>query len=340
MPPLSAWTRDRALMTGADCSLWLTRPPWRAGLLSVTLVLCLGPLPARADDVMAASQAYSQAQEAELAEQFGRAAELFELANRIAPAAPALRSAVRARLSAGQLAQAAEGAEELLRVYPGDADSASLANEVLDQARPELGRLSVHCSEACSLVVDGLAATTHAAVNHVVYLSAGDHQLRAALADGNKVERILTLVAGATMTITLSSEPPPTLPDEPVPSDAPPAPPSVRVEPPAKKPSISPVVFYVSAATTAAVGGITLWSYWDLVSARDDYRATPTRAGFDDGEGKDTRTTVLGALTGALLATTGVLAFLTDWHDADHAEPTVSVIVTRQFASFSVSGRF
>src|SRR3954451_24716015 len=84
-------------------------------------VLTASPRTARADDVSGAANAFSRAQKAELSADFAAAAELYELADSLAPAPEALRSALRARKSAGQLEIAAVRAEELMERYPTDA---------------------------------------------------------------------------------------------------------------------------------------------------------------------------------------------------------------------------
>src|SRR5215470_8692517 len=96
----------------------------RGSLTSAALVLALAaPRAARADDVSGAANAFSRAQKAELSGDFAAAAELYELADGLAPAPEALRSALRSRKSAGQLEAAALHAEELLSRYPNDAKS-------------------------------------------------------------------------------------------------------------------------------------------------------------------------------------------------------------------------
>src|SRR5690348_3074599 len=67
-----------------------------------------------AQDVSAAANAFSRAQKAELGGDHEAAAELYELADSLAPAPEALRSALKARKSAGQLGAAAVLAEALL----------------------------------------------------------------------------------------------------------------------------------------------------------------------------------------------------------------------------------
>src|SRR5688572_12759748 len=76
-------------------------------------VLSVAPV-ALAQDVSGAASAYSRGQQADLTGDHATAAELYELANSLAPSPEALRSALRARRNAGQLAIAGGHAETLL----------------------------------------------------------------------------------------------------------------------------------------------------------------------------------------------------------------------------------
>ena len=85
----------------------------------ISLAVLLSPIgllatatPAAAD-VNGAAKAFSQAQEAMLSGDSARAADLYELADELAPSAPALRNATRARLAAGHYASAANNAAAL-----------------------------------------------------------------------------------------------------------------------------------------------------------------------------------------------------------------------------------
>ncbi|MEM1029182.1 MAG: hypothetical protein AAGN82_02480 [Myxococcota bacterium] len=71
--------------------------------------------------------------------------------------------------------------------------------------------------------------------------------------------------------------------------------------------------FIGGAAVTAILGGVTLWSGLDTLSARDDYEAAPTQAGFEDGQSRERRTNgLIGATVGAAVIT-GLVAVFTDW---------------------------
>ena len=61
------------------------------------------------------------------------------------------------------------------------------------------------------------------------------------------------------------------------------------------------------AAVTVVLGGITIWSGLDTLSARDDFMSKPTRAGYDDGVAREHRTNwLLGATTVAGVATVAI----------------------------------
>src|SRR6187551_3774396 len=80
--------------------------------------------PARAQDArsrQAAAEAYDQGTAAYLAGEYEKAAEWFETANRLAPAAPALIQAARSLQEAGLKSRAASIALRLTTEYPNDA---------------------------------------------------------------------------------------------------------------------------------------------------------------------------------------------------------------------------
>ena len=270
--------------------------------------------------VVAAASAFTRAQQAELSGEHTRAAELFELADRIAPTPEALRSATRARFTAGQLVAAAGNAEELLRRYPDDTSSRELAEPVLSAARPKLARLALDCAEPCTVLVDGLAIALAPLRKPVIYLAPGSHQLTIAFEGARDRGLRVQAAAGDDRTVHVT---PPATPRTAVTSAAQaggaPAAASNRSADasPARDRGEwrgpSPVYFWVAAGLTVAAAGVTLWSGLDLLHTRDDFQANPqpTQSDFDEGERKDLRTSLLLGATGALVATTAVLGWLT-----------------------------
>src|SRR5262245_38053430 len=124
-----------------------------------------------------------------------KAADLYELADRLSPAPAALRSATRARLEAKQLASAAVDAEELKRRYPSDPASVALADDALAKASETLARVAVLCAPECRLVVDGLAAGADSRTGHVTYLEPGPHTLVGRFVDGSSASQRIDAAA-------------------------------------------------------------------------------------------------------------------------------------------------
>ena len=126
-----------------------TTPLLTGCVLAVVLALSST---ASAQNVTGAANAYARAQKAELSGDFDTAAELYELADSLAPAPQALRSALKARKAAGQLRSAALHAEELLTRYPNDSRSKDLAEETLKLAAGSLSRFEIECRPtACAI---------------------------------------------------------------------------------------------------------------------------------------------------------------------------------------------
>jgi tetratricopeptide (TPR) repeat protein len=311
-------TAPFARLLGALCALALTSLAW------------LGRASAEETGMVAAANAYSQAQQAELKGDHDRAAELFELADRIAPTPEALRSATRARMAAGQLALAADDAELLLVRDPDDDASRELAEEVLAKARPELTRYTFQCSDPCTVVVDGSVTMAAPELTQVVYLAPGTHDLALGF-EGDAMHRVkLTGSASEARTIKVARPAPPpkvAYSDE-------------EFAQPVKetRSGLSPAYFWTGAALTVVAGGLTLWSGLDLMNAKDDFEKNPSRAKFDDGESKDMRTTVLLAATGALAVSTVTLAFFTNFKPRERA--TASFGFDGHSAQLSLRGKF
>lgn len=290
--------------------------------------------------IVAAGNAFSRAQQAELTGDFERAAELFELADRIAPTPEALRSATRARMSAGHLATAAGHAEELRRRYPDDQAARVLAEDVLTRAQPELTRYAFDCSEPCTVVIDGLAAGLSPVRTPVVYGAPGVHQLTIGFEGGRSRGLRLSGLAGETRSVQVTPPSTPALASSQGKAKAPETE-SAAADNAQKRRGLSPGYFWTAAALTVATGGVALWSGLDLLNARDDFKAspTPTRADFEDGERRDRRTTILLATTGGLAVTTIALAVMTNFR-GERRPRSAAIGVDRQGAQLWLRSRF
>jgi len=323
------------------------RRKWRAASQIARLVLALvfvavTVTTTHADDksVVAAASAFEQGQQAELSGNHERAAELFELADRIAPTPEALRSATRARLSANQLAAAAGNAEELLRRYEREAASRELAEQVLTRAKPELTRFTFQCSDPCTVVVDSLATAVLPLRTQVVYVAPGQHNV--VLGFEGDLTRGLRLSGSAGEARTIKVGRPPPAPPVAAGASGQAGTAGAHDSGFSSRQRLRPAYFWVAASLTVATGAVALWSGLDLLKARDEYTssASPTRAQFADGESKDMRTSILLGATGALLLTTATLGVFTDFQYGSSAGRSASLDLDQHGARFTLRGSF
>jgi hypothetical protein len=288
-------------------------------------VVVFSTLRARAQDVSAAANAFARAQKAELAGDFEGAAELYELADSIAPAPEALRSALKARKEAGQLATAAIHAEALLERYPDEKRSTDFAKATLEEAMQRFVRYHVRCVPTeCSLVVDGSAVGTEDKPLHVVYLEPGKHELRATFGNRQTAPISTEGVLGAGQSLTFEAPP--------------------REEEPAagtgsasgasgdggtggpgdsgasSRGGLPPWVFITGAVVTAGVGGVAIWSGLDVVDAHEAYDGNESRQKYNDGKDKEKRTNWLIGATAVTGAATIVIAAFTNWKGKSRTE--------------------
>lgn len=291
----------------------------RTASLLVAMLIATSASPARAD-VSAAARAFADGQSAQLEGDYDHAAQSFELAYANSPSKEALRSAIRTRQLAGQLARAATLSELLLAKYADDPPSTKLANDVIAEARPRFGRITVVCTARCALAIGGRAMSLPAADTHVLYVAVGRQTLEATFDDAHSATREIASVAGADNEVHI----------------APPAPathaaaPSIearptrdRVEPSAPH-GLSPIVALTGATVAAALAGTGVWSGLDTNKAHDAYVKNPTHAAFTEGQSKQLRTNVLfGSAIAVGVVTAAVAIWWTRWGSGE--APAVSL---------------
>jgi hypothetical protein len=286
--------------------------------------------------VTAAATAFAAGQQAELGRQWERAAEFYELADHISPTPEALRSAARNHLSAGDKALAATQAEELLRRYPNDSRSVALASGILQQTTSKLAFWEIRCHPACTIAVDSIAITTEPRDEHVIYVDPGEREI-GAFFSGNRVSS-RTVVCEQGGRQQLSFEPPPE-PETQVPTAKVPA---VATEHPISESSgLSPTLAIAGMTLTAALGGFTIWSGLDTLSAHDDFLNTRTRAAYNDGIDRERRTNVLIGATAVIgVATLAVALFATHWSTPRSPAGAAPQTLRIDLAATSSEGRF
>lgn len=168
----------------------------RAGATLVLWALATGPTAARADGVPAAAEAFARAQRLSLEGKMAEAADLYELADELAPSAAALRNATRARFAAGHKAMAATDAAALLRRYPDDAAAREVAEAVLSELVPQLARVDVACDAPCAVVIGDKAASRQRATSHALFVTPGARTVGAVFDAGSAPNQQVSLRAG------------------------------------------------------------------------------------------------------------------------------------------------
>jgi hypothetical protein len=105
-------------------------------------------------------------------------------------------------------------------------------------------------------------------------------------------------------------------------------------------------VFITLAGLTLASGGVLIWSAVDMYAGVPAYQMNPTMAGLQDGQARELRTDVMWGVTGALAATSVILAIVTDWGggsssaSTEAAAPTVSLMGVPGGAGLRIDGSF
>jgi hypothetical protein len=273
----------------------------------------------------AAAEAYDRGTAAYLEGSYGEAAQWFETANRMAPAAPALMQAIRAHEHAENHTLAATLALELAATYSGQPTAEEYAKTVLANNASKLLQIRVSCDEDCKLDVDGKLQ------EYLAFFETPGrpHVLTATFETGSKTTKVEG-EAGETREIRFEAPPPP--PEPPVTSggsNQPPLSDSVTAGRP-----LPPVVTWIGAGVTGAVLAVTIWSAVDMYAGVDEYDKAAEAAKncsppeepmcvqaardannlLEAGQSRELRTDILIASTAVAAVSTGVIAlFLTDW---------------------------
>jgi hypothetical protein len=280
-----------------------------------------------AREVGAAAQAFQEGQKAQLAGDFTRAAQMFELADQIARTPEALRSAIRNRDAADHPARAATLALAALERYPTDLEASALAQQVIERVGPELSRVTIACDLPCTLHIDGEAVAVERLVRADVFVPPGAHQLTALFDGEREVVEALELIAGTHEQRELRA-PVRIERIEPVASEPAPLAREVIARPwpvRATEPQgLSPWYFAgAGALTLASATAATVFGFAAL-RERDAYEADPTRERYEAGVESQKWTNALWLATGGLAATSIVLLAFTDW-DGEQQRSTAAI---------------
>ena len=291
------------------------RSRWAAAIILIAVASpSLAAPPPTAEQRKAAAAKFKEGEGAFKAGDYLHAGAAFEDAYRIAPHHSALWNAARAWQKGGDVRRAAGLYARYLRDAPLDDPDRKSATSALLQLSAKLGRFEVQAPGADEVKIDG-----NLVEGSIAFVHPGSHTLRATFG-GKVVERVLSIEAGATVSVAVpppSSEPaaPPVASAPPPPTPAPTtAPPSDRKPAPEVRSGWSPTVVWIGGIATVAVGGVAIWSGLDTNRARTTFDHDPSEANLASGRDKQTRTNILlGVTAGVGVLTVATAVFLVDW---------------------------
>ncbi|HVU01554.1 MAG TPA: hypothetical protein VHE30_07370 [Polyangiaceae bacterium] len=279
------------------------------------------------EDIKAAESDFNKGREAYKATNYVEAAEYFESADSHAPNDRVLELAINARDKAGHIDRAATLAQYGLDTYPNSERVRKVASPLVDRGRAEMLQVTIQCDEACSLLDGTRLVHGAAAQRRVVYLTPGDHTVRAVWSDDRAVSKNVTGKAGESQTLDFRAPPIPKKVELPPPTTGTGAPGMDRGA--EQKPfGLPPLYFWIGAGTTAALGGVTVWSGIDTLNnpGKDKVERGCVGQGtscslYKDGKAKELRTNLLiGATSVVGVATAIVGLFATDWRGEPEKE--------------------
>jgi hypothetical protein len=280
-----------------------------------------------ADLIQFAAREHDLGYRAYLDKEYDEAASHFENAFFAAPNPAELRSAVRARRDAGELARAATLAAIGQRRFPDDPATNKAAVDVIAQARPHVYEIQITSPVEYSIAVDAKVVTAERAKDTRIFVNPGPHELLVSWPDDRNARIPIDATEGGSESLKLEAPPiaptpPSPPPNEPAapPAHAPPPPPVATAEPEATKP-FGPVVFIAGASLTTVAAGFTIGSGIETVHTPGANAVRQSCVGlgtpcplYQEGLRAQLRTNILLATTGALaLATAVVGVFFTEW---------------------------
>jgi hypothetical protein len=233
----------------------------------------------------------------------------FDRAYALAPHPDAAWNAAQAWERMQDVARAANHYSLYLQIAPEGAADRNRAVAALARLAPGLARLDVHVpgdGEHAAVQVDGEPATVG-----LIYVYPGAHEVSAQVGTRTLRQQV-GVRAGMVQSVVLAEE------AAPPPSAAPVTNAAVQpaFEPLRERPSrggLPAWVIFAGAGATLAALGVTIWSGFDTLSARDAFVNHASETTFQAGRSAETRTNVLVAVTTGLGVATLAAAFFVHW---------------------------
>jgi len=287
------------------------------GLAALILAASLGGAPlASAQEkpaFRAAAEAYDAGVQAHRQRDYARAALLFAHADELAPDPAARLAALKSVLLADDPVLGMTLAERAARSGPVEGPLGEAVKATRDKFAARVGRVRVACS-GCTATIDAAPVPVEQELfvlraEHAIELtSEGRVERRSVRIDGADPVEISPTPAGTALSVAAPSS------LEPAAHPSPEPPPTAKRPPDATVSGLSPAWFFVGMGVTAVAAGMTIASGIDVRNREHDFYRAPTAQKAADGQAAETRTYVLGAVTGAAgLATAAIAVLAVRW---------------------------
>ncbi len=314
-------------------------------VVSIVAVALTLTVPVRADDDARtrAGRAFDDGVSLYQRASYAEAARAFLRADAIAPSSDAVANGLSAARRSNDYLLVVVAAERALTREAQDPKLAIAARQALADAAEHLAKVEIDCEpKPCDLNVDAKPIESG-----MRYVLPGTHVISAKNGAAS-AEQSMSFVAGATYQVMLH----PVRPGESVrpaevtssgqpkatPSDKPKAKPNDGSGPAKDRTErpLSPAVFYAGVGVGVVLAGITTWSGFDTLSAKNDLPSQPTTREVDSVESKVHRTDIFLAATVVVAAATTYAGFaLVDFGGSrEHASVRLSP------RAISIEGRF
>lgn len=306
------------------------------------------------EEIKAAEVDFNRGREAYKQGSYTEAAEYFESADQHAPNDRVLELAIGARDKAGALDRSATLAQLGLDRYPNSDRIKKVATPLVERARKELLIVVVECDEACNVLDGTRIVPGRPAMKRTLYLTPGDHSIRAVWSEDRGVTQSVGGKVGETVSVAFKAPPIPKKEEAPLPAT-----PAQEEKKPAAEEApptgLPPIYFFIGAGATAVLGGVTAWSGIDTVKnpGTDVVEKKCVGQGescpeYKDGRSRQLRTNILiGATSVVGVATAVVGVFFTNWRgngksdvEADQAGKVRPFVGYSNGPSIGAMGRF
>ncbi len=299
--------------------------------IAITLVVRAASAQDDAANTRLAREAYDRGAAAYDAASYASAAVDLTRADELSPNVTVLGLALEAAVRARDPALAMELTDRVERRVPASTPLYEKGRAARVRFAGEVGHLTILCpppSTFCKALVDGKLTPIGARR----WIKPGEHVVELT-ADGTPEKRAVTVPVGANVEVAPTPPPPSAVLAAPTPTaspkDAARTPAAPASEPP-RRDGLSPAWFWIGAAVTAAVGGVTAWSAVDTKSKHDEFVASPSAATSSAGSDAQLRTNLLAVVTAAAAVSTAALGvFVVGWSPGP--SPRVTASLTARF---------